>query len=85
MAKLLKSYLNQQELTLSLLKSTGTDTNLSTSCLSTLLIELLKSVGKFFNLSISNLSTLDFKLAISTLNYGVSTPFAFLNLPLLHN
>ena len=43
---------------LSLLKSTGTGTNLSTFNLSTLLFKLLKLVGTFFNLSISNLSTL---------------------------
>ena len=48
---------------LSLLKSTGTGTNLSTSNLSTLFFKLLKLVGTFFNLSISNSSTLDFKLA----------------------
>ena len=47
---------------LSLLKSTGTGTNLSTSNLSTLLfIKLLKLLGSFFNLSTS-----DFKLAKST-------------------
>ena len=39
----------------SLLKSTGTGTNLSISNLSTLLFELLKRLGTFFNLSISNL------------------------------
>ena len=64
---------------LSLLKSTGTGTNLSTSNLSTLLFKLLKLVGTFFSLSISNLSTLDFKLAKSTFlaNFDVSTPAAF--------
>ena len=51
---------------LSILKSTGTGTNLSTSNLSTLLFKLLKLVDKVFNLSISNLSTSDFKLAKST-------------------
>ena len=45
---------------LSLLKSTGAGTNLSTSNLSTLLSKLFKLVGTFFNLSISNLSTSDF-------------------------
>ena len=48
---------------LSLIKSTGTGTNLSTSNLSTLLFKLFQLFGTFFNLSISNLSTLDFKLA----------------------
>ena len=42
---------------LSLLKSTGTATNLSTSYLSTLIFKLLKLVGTFFSLSVSNLST----------------------------
>ena len=41
----------------SLLKSIGTDTNLSISGLSTLLFKLLKLVGTFFNLSIPDLST----------------------------
>ena len=50
---------------LSLLKSTGAVTNLTTSNLSTLLFKLLKLVGTFFSLSISNLSTLDFILAKS--------------------
>ena len=44
---------------LSLLKSTGTGTNLSTSNLSTLLFKWLKLVGTFFDLSISDLSTLN--------------------------
>ena len=44
---------------LTLLKSTGTDTNLSKS---TLLYKLLKPLGTLFNLSISNLSISDFKL-----------------------
>ena len=39
---------------LSLLKSTGKSTNLSTSNLSTLLFKLLKLVRRLFNLSISN-------------------------------
>ena len=39
---------------LSLLKSTRTCTNLSTSNLSTLLFKLLKLDGTFFDLSISN-------------------------------
>ena len=47
---------------LSLLKSTGAGTNLSTFNLSTLLCKLLKLIGTFFNLSISNLSTSGFKL-----------------------
>ena len=46
---------------LSLHKSTGTGTYLSTSNLSTLLFKLLNLFGTFFNLSISNLNTLDFK------------------------
>ena len=50
---------------LSLLKSTGTGTNLSTSKLSTLLFKLLKLLGILFNLSISTLSPSDFKLAKS--------------------
>ena len=48
---------------LSLLKSKGTGSNLSTSNLSTLLFKLLKLIGAFFNLSISNLSASDFELA----------------------
>ena len=48
---------------LSLLKSTGRGTNLSTSYLSDLLFKLLKLVRTFFGLSISNLFTVDFKLA----------------------
>ena len=65
---------------LSLLKSTGTSTNLSTSNLSNLLFKLFKLVGIFFNLSISNLSTLDFRFAESTFseNLDVSTHVAFL-------
>ena len=64
---------------LSLLKSTGTGINLSTSNLSTLLFKLLKLVGRFFSLSISSLSVLDFKLAKSTFsaNLNVSTPVHF--------
>ena len=64
---------------LSLLKSTGTGNNLSTSNLSILLFKLLKPVGIFSNLLISNLSTSDFKLAKSTFlaNVDVSTPVAF--------
>ena len=50
---------------LSLLKSTGTGTNLSTPKLSTLLFKLLKLLGILFNLSISTLSPSDFKLAKS--------------------
>ena len=64
---------------LSLLKTTGTVTNLSTSYLSTLLFKLFKLVGTFFNLSLSNLSTSDFKLAKSTFleKADVSTPVVF--------
>ena len=47
---------------LSLHKSTGTGTNLSTFNLSILLFKLLKLAGKFLKLLISNLSTFDFKL-----------------------
>ena len=63
----------------SLLKSTGSGTNLSISNLSTLLFKLLKLVGKFFSLSIPDLSTLDFELAKLTflVNFDVSTPVAF--------
>ena len=50
---------------LSLLKSTGTGTNLLTPKLSTLLFKLLKLLGILFNLSISTLSPSDFKLAKS--------------------
>ena len=68
-------------------KSIGTGTNLSTSNLSALLHILVKSVGTFFNLSKPNLSTSDFRLAKSFFlaKFGVSTPFTFLNLLLLHN
>ena len=64
---------------LSLLKSTGAGTNLSTSNLSPLLFKLLKLVGTFFNLSTSNLPTSDFQSAKSTFlgNYDASTPVAF--------
>ena len=64
---------------LSLLKSTGTGTNLSTSNLPTLLFKLLKPPGTFFNLSVSNLSTSDFKLTKSVFlsKDDVSTHVAF--------
>ena len=64
---------------LSLLKSRGIGTNLSTSNLSTLLFKLFKLVGAFFNLSISNLSTLDYELAKSLFlaKDDVATPVAF--------
>ena len=63
-------------ISLSLLKSTGTGTNLSTCILSTLLFKLLKLVGMFFNLS---LSTSDSELAKSVFlaKDDVSTPVAF--------
>ena len=66
---------------LSLLKSTETGTNLSTSNLSTLLFKLFKLVDTFFNLSISHFSTSDFKLAKSVFlaKDDVSTFVAFLN------
>ena len=65
---------------LSLLKSEGTGTNLSTSNLCTLLFKLLKFLGTFFNLLISNLSTLDFKLAKPNFlaHFDITTPAAFL-------
>ena len=61
---------------LSLLKSTGIGTNLSTCNLSTLVFKLLKLVGTFFSLPVCTFSTLDFKLAKSTFlaNFDVSTP-----------
>ena len=64
--------------TLSLLKSTGAGTNLTTSNVSTLFFKLFKLLGTIFNLSISNLPTSDFKLAKSTFltNVDVSTPVA---------
>ena len=64
---------------LSLLKSTGTVTNISTSNLSTLLFKLLELVEVFFSLSISNLPTLYFELAKSAFSAksDVSTPTAF--------
>ena len=66
---------------LSLLKSTGIGTNLSTSNLSTLIFKLFKLVGSFLNLLIFNLSKLYFKLAKSNFlaNFEVSTPAAFFN------
>ena len=59
---LYKSFLTASIFTtsLSLLKSTEIDANLSTS---NSLFKLLDLVGTTFNWSISNLSTLDFKLA----------------------
>ena len=64
---------------LSLLKSTGTGTYLSTSNVSSLHFRLLKLVGTFFNLSIPNLSTLDFKSTKSNFlaKFHVATPAAF--------
>ena len=50
----------------SLLKSTGTGTNLLISKLSILFFKLPKLIGTFFNPSISNSSTSDLKLAKST-------------------
>ena len=49
-------------ISLSLLKSTGTGTNLSESNLSTLLFKLFRSVGTVFSLSVSYLPTSDFRL-----------------------
>ena len=68
---------------LSLFKLTGTDTNLSTSSLSTLLFKLLKLFDTFFNLSVSNLSLSDFKLAKSV--FLAKDDDHFLNLLSLHN
>ena len=64
---------------LSLLKSTGTVTNISTSNLSTLLFKLLELAEVFFSLSISNLPTLYLELAKSVFlaKNDVSTPAAF--------
>ena len=64
---------------LSLLKSTGTGTNLLTSNLFILFFKFFKLVGACFNLSISNLSTLDFKLTKSVFlaKDDLSTPAAF--------
>ena len=50
---------------LSLLKTTGTGTNLSTFNSSTFLFKFHIFFGKFFNLSISSLSTFDFQLVKS--------------------
>ena len=52
-------------ISLSLLKSAGAGTYLSTSNLSTLLFKLLKLLATFLNLSIPNLSASDFKLVKS--------------------
>ena len=51
---------------LSLLKPTETDTNLSTSNSSTFYFKCLNYLVHFFNLSTSNLSTLDFRFTKST-------------------
>ena len=68
---------------LSLLKSTGTGTNWSTSNLPSLLFKLVQT---FFKLSVSNLSTLDVELAKSTClrNFDASKPVSFGNLITLH-
>ena len=60
---------------LSLFKSTGAGTNLSTSTLTTSLFHLLKLLGTFFNLSISII----YKLAKSVFlaKSNVSTPVTF--------
>ena len=65
---------------LSLLKSTGTGTNLSASSFIYLIFKLFKLIGTFFNLSICNLSTSDFKLVKLTFlrNFDTSTPVAFI-------
>ena len=64
---------------LALIKSSGTDTDLSVSNLSTLPFKLFKPVGSFSNFAISNLSTSDFKLAKSTFlaKFDVPTPVTF--------
>ena len=66
-------------ISISLLKSTGTGTNSSTSNLSTLLSILVKLVARFFNLSISNLSILYYKLTKSNFlaKFDVSKPVSF--------
>ena len=58
-----------------------------TTSLFTTLLSLLKSTGSVFDLSISNSSTSGFKLAkpVFLVKSDVSTPVAFLNLPMLHN
>ena len=64
---------------LALIKSSGTDTDLSVSNLSTLPFKLFKPVGSFSNFAISNLSTSDFKFAKSTFlaKFDVPTPVTF--------
>ena len=58
---------------LSLLKSTVTGTELSTSNLSTLLFKLLDLVGTFLNLSIT-LSALDLSINVSALDFKLAKP-----------
>ena len=64
---------------LSLVKSTGTGTNSSTSNLTTLLFKLLKLLSTFLNFLMSNLSTLGLKLAKSVFfaKSDLSTPVGF--------
>ena len=66
-------------ISISLLKSTGTGTNSSTSNLYTLLSILLKLVGRFSNLLISTLSILHYKLTKSNFlaKFDVSKPVSF--------
>ena len=66
-------------ISISLLKSTGTGTNSSTSNLYTLLSILLKLVGRFSNLSKSTLSILHYRLTKSNFlaKFDVSKPVSF--------
>ena len=66
-------------ISLSLLKSTGAGTDLSTPNLYTLLLKFLKLLDTFYKLSISNLSASDFKLAASVFSVksNLSTHAAF--------
>ena len=66
-------------ISISLLKSTGTGTNSSTSNLYTLLSILLKLVGRFSNLSKSTLFILHYKLTKSNFlaKFDVSKPASF--------
>ena len=71
---------------LSLIKSTGTGANYSTSNLSNLLFNLIKPIGTFSNLSISILSTSAFKLAKSDFAANLeASPVSFFKSDLLHN
>ena len=87
---LYKSFLTTSFFTisLSLLKSTRTGTNLSTSNLSALLFELFQPVGNFFNLSylIYQLQILSLLAKSASLaNFYVLIPVAFFKSDLLHS